>query len=255
MKKTGIHLFLVLMLCSLLVVLPATAAPIAGSITITSPNGGEIWDQGTTHDITWRYAGNPGPTVKIVLIEIVTVGKVPIPRVTAIAENIPINEIGGASKGKGKRGGSYQWTVPLNQRPGIRYMIGIISESKPTIRDTSKRYFTIKYFPKITVTSPNGGESWEKGSHHLITWDYSGNPPTTATVMIKLYFEDSFGEPHWEGIKQGVPIGSNGKGSYDWYISGLFGTGTDNKVHIGSKDAYEDMSDDYFVITSGNPLP
>ncbi len=35
------------------------------AITVTSPNGGETWQRGTSHTITWSYAGSPGSYVKI----------------------------------------------------------------------------------------------------------------------------------------------------------------------------------------------
>ena len=36
--------------------------------------------------------------------------------------------------------------------------------------DTSDAVFSIVAVPAITVTSPNGGESWEVGSVHNIAW-------------------------------------------------------------------------------------
>lgn len=41
------------------------------SITVVSPNGGEIWnvyEPSTLHNIKWNYAGNPGSSVKIELV-------------------------------------------------------------------------------------------------------------------------------------------------------------------------------------------
>jgi formylglycine-generating enzyme required for sulfatase activity len=35
------------------------------SITLTSPNGGEIWSTGADHDITWTSSGAVGPTVRM----------------------------------------------------------------------------------------------------------------------------------------------------------------------------------------------
>jgi hypothetical protein len=37
----------------------------------------------------------------------------------------------------------------------------------------------------ITVTSPNGGESWQKGTSHNITWTSSGI--TTGTFTVRLF--------------------------------------------------------------------
>ena len=39
------------------------------SITVTSPNGGETWQRGTSHTVTWDYSGSPGSTVKITLLK------------------------------------------------------------------------------------------------------------------------------------------------------------------------------------------
>ena len=58
-------------------------------------------------------------------------------------------------------------------------------------------YFSIVAVPAITVTSPNGGESWEVGSVHNITWtsagavgnvmiDYSTNNGSTWTIDHRL---------------------------------------------------------------------
>ena len=37
-------------------------------VTVFSPNGGNIWRQGTRQVIRWNYTGNPGPQVKIELL-------------------------------------------------------------------------------------------------------------------------------------------------------------------------------------------
>jgi hypothetical protein len=247
MEKKVMHVLLVLILWSLILVLPTAAAPPKGSITITSPNGGENWVQAHNYDITWSYTGQPGSTVKIVLIDEVTIGGITLPKITTIANNVPI---GGLRKGKGGiHYGSYKWFIPSNQRPRSTYKIGIQSESQPTIRDVSDRYFRIKYFPKITVTSPNGGESWEKGSQHQITWDYSGNPPTTATVhIVLLHYINGGGIVDYD-ISTKYPIGNNGKGTFLWNIGPNDPIGK-SKILIFSGDADSDMSDGPFFITT-----
>ncbi|NWF76963.1 MAG: hypothetical protein HXY53_10450, partial [Nitrospirae bacterium] len=44
-----------------------TSTPVL-SITIISPAGGETWEAGTTHQVTWTYTGDPGPSVNIELL-------------------------------------------------------------------------------------------------------------------------------------------------------------------------------------------
>ncbi len=43
------------------------------SITVTSPNGGETWVHGSTHDITWTSSVDAGSNVKIELMKGATV--------------------------------------------------------------------------------------------------------------------------------------------------------------------------------------
>ena len=76
--------------------------------------------------------------------------------------------------------------------------------------------FTLTQVPpdtnKITVVSPNGGETWKVATSELIKWSYSGNPG--AYVDIELIR----GTYPVLKIASNVPIGSNGVGSYSWNI-------------------------------------
>jgi len=96
-------------------------------ITIIVPSGGENWKQGSARNITWKYTGIPGLSVKIELL-----------RGTAV--NRMINS--SISMGFGGSG-SYRWTVPYNQTLGTDYKIRITSTSNTTYNDTSNANFTI----------------------------------------------------------------------------------------------------------------
>ena len=81
-----------------------TPPPITSSITVTSPNGGETWQRGTSHKVNWSYTGSPGSTVKIVLLK-------------ADAEVGTIN----ASTSVGSGGlGSYTWAISPTGSNGQR---------------------------------------------------------------------------------------------------------------------------------------
>src|SRR5208337_5025567 len=43
--------------------------PPPASITVVSPNGGQNWRTASSQQITWSYAGNPGSSVKIELLQ------------------------------------------------------------------------------------------------------------------------------------------------------------------------------------------
>ena len=205
------------------------------SITLTSPIGGESWKRGSTHTVTWDYTGSPGSTVKIMLYKAgVYVG--------TITDSAPIG-----SSGKG----SYTWPISTTGSTGSDFKVGIQSISQPTIKDLSNNNFTITpagtTTPSITLTSPNGGETWKRGTTHTVTWDYTGSPGSTVKIM--LYKAGAYVGT----ITDSAPIGSGGKGSYTWPISSTGSTGSDFKVGIQSisQPTIKDTSNNYFTVTSG----
>src|SRR5665647_1835129 len=149
-----------------------TTGTIASSITVTSPNGGETWQRGKTYPITWSYAGSPGSSVSIVLLKGGT-------QVLTIASSTPIGS-GGS--------GSYSWKIPSDKPIGKDYQVRIQSTSKPTIKDTGNNNFSIVTDTapagSIRVTSPNVGETWQRGTSHTVTWDYSGSPGSAVKIIL-----------------------------------------------------------------------
>jgi len=94
--------------------------------------------------------------------------------VKTITANTPIGANGS---------GSFDWAISADQEKGAQYRIQIISTTNSAYRATSDTNFTILP-PSITVTSPNGGETWTRGSQQSIQWTYMGNPG--AYVKIQL---------------------------------------------------------------------
>ncbi|NOR59969.1 MAG: hypothetical protein GQ469_04995 [Methanosarcinales archaeon] len=94
------------------------------TIIITSPNGGEEWQAGTTQTIQWTYTGNPGPGVEIEIFN----SSGPVQTFTYV----PIGSDGS---------GSYSWIIPENLafRTDYQIRITIIGSA---YSDTSG-YFTI----------------------------------------------------------------------------------------------------------------
>jgi hypothetical protein len=97
----------------------------------------------------------------------------------------------------------------------------------------------------ITVTSPNGGETWQRGTSHTITWDYAGNPGTTVKIT-RLQGGIEVGT-----ISSSTSIGSNGKGFYTWSIGSTGSTGSNCNVKIQSisQPTVNDTSNAYFILT------
>jgi hypothetical protein len=100
--------------------------------------------------------------------------------------------------------------------------------------------------PSITVTAPNGGETWKRGTSNTVTWDYSGNPGSyVKIVLLKSGVEVGT-------ISASTSIGSNGHGSYTWPINPSGTTGSDYKVSVQStsQPTIKETSNGYFTLTS-----
>jgi hypothetical protein len=198
-------------------------------ITLTSPNGGEEWDHGTTQPITWTSAGLTG-NVKLVLYQNGT-------KIGGIAYNIPVTQ------------GSYNWTVGNydggTASPGTGYVVRVKSMENTACYDDSDGSFTITDTSPLTLTSPNGGETWDHGTTKTITWTSSG---LTGNVKLVLYQNGT----KIGGIVYNIPVT---QGSYAWtvgdYDGGTASPGTGYVVRVKSmvNTAYYDDSDGGFTIS------
>jgi hypothetical protein len=200
------------------------------SITVTAPNGGETWTRGTTQTITWTYAGNPGSLVEIELLK-----------------NGNFYTTISASTSVGSAGtGSFNWTVP-GVPLGSDYRVRITSTSDGTITDSSNANFSVTAPPNaITVTAPNGGESWTRGTTQAITWTYTGNPG--SLVEIDLLKQGRF----YTTISASTSVGSAGAGSFNWTIPGV-PVGNDYSVQVFSTSdaSITDTSNANFTVQAG----
>jgi len=295
------------------------------SIRITSPNGGETWQRGTTRTVTWDYTGSPGSEVKIVLTKAGT----------------PVGTIkNSTSIGSGGKG-SYTWPMSTAGMTGSDFKVSVQSLSQSAINDVSNNYFTItppsftsvlkpvssftsnvtsgispfavQFYdlsknsptswawnfgdggkstlknpvhtyttpgtytvtltvtnakgsntgfrrgyitvaapvktpvttPSIRLTSPNGGETLQRGTTRTVTWDYTGSPGSAVKIVLTKA-GTAVGT-----IKDSTSIGSGGKGSYTWAMSTSGMTGSDFKVSVQSlsQTTIKDTSNNYFTIT------
>lgn len=119
--------------------------------------------------------------------------------------------------------------------------------------------------PSITITSPIGGEQWQLGTTHLITWDASGFQDQNARIFISIadYNNHEGGYPNKQYAIHIGPDGGNDSfpitlGSYSWtIIPSDFPISSKMKVNISSvpsSDAFpnEVVSSDsnYFSIVA-----
>src|SRR5659263_543180 len=191
------------------------------SIKVVSPNGSENWTRGTTQTIRWNSTESPKSYVKIELL------KAGILNRTIIASTL--------------NDGSHPWLILATQAPGTDYKIRITSTSNASINDTSDNIFSILP-PKITVTSPNGGQTWIRGKIYPITWNYTGSPGTY--VRIELLKGGLFNRT--------ILANTLNDRSQSWTIPAAQAIGTDYRVRITSTTnaVYNDTSDSNFNISS-----
>lgn len=186
------------------------------SITVTSPNGGENWQVGSVHDITWtseNFSGN-------VKIEYSTDGGSYWIQVVASTED----------------DGTYSWTVP--NTPTTQGRVKISDAATGTPSDMSDNNFTISVVPTISVTSPNGGESWCVGSNHNITWTSTG---TIANVKLE-YSTDS--GSNWITIVASTP----NDGTHSWMIPNTPSANSLVRVSEATTGTPSDVSNAVFTI-------
>ncbi len=196
----------------------AISPPLA--ITVTTPNGGETYLQGTILPITWTTSGATGTDVQI------------------LARSAGQTFTVAASTAND---GSFNWTVPAAQTPGTDYSIEVRSVSLPAIGDSSNAAFTISPPLAITVTAPNGGESYLPGGVLPITWTNSGTTGTYVEIFAR-----SAGQTYTVAT-----LTANDE-SFNWSVPAAQTPGTDYTIEVRSLSlpAIGDSSDAAFSIAT-----
>ena len=99
--------------------------------------------------------------------------------------------------------------------------------------------------PSLTVSSPNGWESWIVGSSHTITWISSN---LTGNLAITL--SRNGGSSYNEAIVASVPVSA---GSYNWTVTGPTSTTCRVKATSLSNPSVFDASNSNFTISGVSP--
>ena len=207
------------------------SAPVTSSITLSAPNGGDTWAVGSAQTIRWSYVGNPGTSVKISLLKGGTL-------VRTIASSTPIGT-GGA--------GAFTWTVASNVALASDYQVRVTSTTNSAIGDVSDGFVAVvNTGSRITVLSPNGGESVVAGSRQTVRWSYTGTPGSFVRISL-------FKGGVWKRtIVSSAPIGSGGTGSFEWTVPVTQTPGSDYKVKVlsTSSTTFQDLSNQTFSIVA-----
>ncbi|MCZ6701808.1 MAG: T9SS type A sorting domain-containing protein, partial [Ignavibacteria bacterium] len=128
------------------------------------------------------------------------------------------------------------WDILASLPEGSDYKIKITMVGNANVFDFSNADFSLSN--EIAVTSPNGGEFWQTGNTHTITW----NDNLSGAIKIDLYKN---GNPYLE-ISESTP----NDGSKPWEIPSNLAHGSDYKIKITSTTDpdFFDFSDAEFTI-------
>ena len=173
-------------------------APLAAqSVMVVSPNGGESWVLGSSHNITWTptNAGN----IKVDIILRNSGGKVGV-----IKSQVALSA------------GLWTWMSVGKLEdgtivaPGTDYIVRIRNTAN-TVTDDSNNAFSIvasSGTPTLQLLIPNGGESWTRGHTMNITWKAEN---WTGTVQLSLFLN---------GVYKGIiaPSRPSSPGTYLWSV-------------------------------------
>ena len=163
--------------------LPFQIPPPPCRIAVASPNGGESWTVGVSHEIEWNPTGECGANVAL---DLMREGSVCLP-ITASTPN----------------DGSFVWVAARCGAEEAGYSIRV-TEPVSGATDTSDLAFSLPVC-EIAVTAPAGGESWQEGTPHTIAWTSSH---CTGTVRIELLRNSV--------LCATISASSPDDGSFDW---------------------------------------
>lgn len=183
-------------------------------VRVSSPNGGELWESGSTHEITWV-----SKDVERISIEY------------SIDNGSTWNVLSGNVDATLK---SYIWTLPQTKSASCKVRLTDVSNASHV--DASNGIFTISP-PFVQVTAPNGGERWASGSAHAITWVALG------ASRVKLEYSVNGGNS-WQFINA-VEAAS---GMYSWTVPQVESPECLVRVTDAAVSERTDMGDAVFSI-------
>lgn len=163
-------------------------------VTVTSPNGGEFWDSGTSRTIVWSTGETCGGSVRIELLR----DGAPCRQITASTAN----------------DGSYSWVVEPCDGLEEGYAIRVVDLSSGN-SDESDAVFTIPICG-LELTRPAGGEIWQEGTTEPILWN--STDPCGDHVRLDLVRNGA--------VCRTITYRTPNDGHYDWLVQNC-GTSVD----------------------------
>lgn len=214
-----------------------TGTPIAPLTTITSPNGGEVIEQGESFDITWTYSDWTGN----IDIKLVREGGNP----ALLVSNISIEDE------------SWTWTVFSTQEPGNDYKVMLVPIDPQYPSDESDDYFTIiegYEVPELVITEImyNPPESGNDSLEFIEVYNNGSETVNLDGFMFTAGVDYTF--PNVDlapdnfilvAINSAAMLGTFGVDAYEWTSGALSNGGeeitlSDNLGNVVNSLTYDD---------------
>jgi len=197
---------------------------------ITSPVSGNVWPEQTIHTITWNFSGDVDDKVRIYY------------------DSNNDGEFGGTITNNTDNDGTFEWTLGDFSASYDSARIRIQSYDNSNEYDLSDYFSIIADSTYYSVTSPNGGETWEELSTQTITWE-SGGDVESSNEYVSLYYSLDGGAGWIE-----IDNSESNDGSYSWIIPEVYVTNAACRIKVKQKYSpyIEDISDADFTITAGS---
>ena len=187
------------------------------SLSISSPNGGEQFLYGDTIKIKWTSIN-----IDAIGIEFSQNNGL---NWFSIIDNIPAGN------------NQYKW-IPKDTISSDQCLVRICDISDLQNCDESDSVFSILQ-KSLAISSPNGGEDWQMGSMHNITW----TSYNIDNVKLELTLDNGM---RWSTIEDSVPS----TGTYNWLIPNTPSLQSLIKISDLNNSSINDQSD--FKFTIGN---
>ncbi|HLF05601.1 MAG TPA: Ig-like domain-containing protein, partial [Thermoplasmata archaeon] len=217
---------------------PAGTPP---TVTVTSPNGGEQWVAQSTHQITWSV--NPGTN--------------PLQANSAIL-SYSSSGCGGSFSSLATNqpnSGPYDWTLPTATTSSACIRVSVDDTMSLRGTDTSDSAFQViaATSPAVSVTRPNGGESFVISQGANLNWTAGPGSFPLAANPITL----SYSTTGPAGTYNVIATGLANSGSYLWTVPNAPSTNSFVKVEARddrtTPNTGSDLSDAAFSISTAAP--
>jgi len=206
-------------------------------VEVTSPIGTESYLGGSSQTITWTASDAGVGGVTSVDLYVSSNGGVDW-AVVALEED---------------NDGTYAWTVPAINSVQCLVKAVAFDAAGNSASDMSNSVFTITTAapdvnaPVVTVTRPNGGETFTGGSQEFILWNATDDVSAQVDIDINLYYKVGTGS--WILIA----AGEENDGEFKWTLPEI-----NNTQCLVLVDAFDgagnlgfDVSDNEFTISTG----